>query len=245
MLAGFLGLAAAIFIFSHPLDAAGSYVLPCVILLAAPGWASAVALFPRPGMPPGERLLYAAGLALAWTTFLGLILNGLPSGLDRESWSIGMGALAATTSVAAWIRTDTSFQVAIPGVPAVRGAACALAACLAGGGLALSQHGASANDTRNHYTQVWAHPRREGGRVVAVAYGVENREGRRKTYILIARTADKSILFRDGPFTLPTGMRHTASRVVSPASDPYFTLDVLSAGDATTNYGHLKIWTVG
>jgi Protein of unknown function (DUF1616) len=73
-------------------------ILGVPLVLLVPGGLLVMMLPRRPG-DPFFRLALAVGLSIAMCIIVGLLLDVIPSGIDRQSWACALGLISVTESV--------------------------------------------------------------------------------------------------------------------------------------------------
>ena len=73
-------------------------------VLVAPGYALQAAMFDPGSLGRTERAVLSLGLSIAVSIIAGLVLNLTPAGLNRDSWSLLLGAITAAGVLTAMVR---------------------------------------------------------------------------------------------------------------------------------------------
>jgi uncharacterized protein DUF1616 len=178
-----------------------------LLVLLLPGYAlSALVL---PGRPPSIgpllwRAMWVAGLSLAVTVLAGLLLNLLPGGLTRTSWTISLTAV--TLLACAWPSPQDQNEPLV--MPVMRIAAGYAVAALAIAGTATGLAVASAGWQHSPgFAQLWLVPAGNG----QASLGVRSGYARAEVFRLVLRRGQEAPLSWD--FTLRAGQtwRQTVS----------------------------------
>jgi uncharacterized membrane protein len=85
------------------------FALPLVLVL--PGYTLTRALFSDNSLNITVRFALSIGLSLALSILGGLVLNGIPRGLDATTWVIWLGGITIIASLVAWIRNRAQNSV--------------------------------------------------------------------------------------------------------------------------------------
>ncbi len=153
-------------------------LLALPFMLALPGYAITVALFPRRALGIPERTLFSIGLSLAVVALGGLILNWTPWGLQADSWAVLLCATTCLASVMALARRRR--EVALAAAPAGLGLTglqsllLGLAAVVAVAAIGLARMPAPLQSAEG-YTLLWMLPSADGN-PNAVRLGVDSME---------------------------------------------------------------------
>ena len=185
-------------------------------LLLAPGYALGTALFPPGRLSNGEWWAVAGGLGLATVILTGLILDTVPGGLDRSSWSI---ALAGVSLCAAGVGLVTARRGGVTShlVRRRRAGGIVVAAIVLLGtfaGLGVARQSATAHDRLSRFTELWALQGGARQRGAAIHFGVRNDEGVVESYRIVAISGGGKPLFRLPPFRLRPGGTKQWTRTV-------------------------------
>jgi Protein of unknown function (DUF1616) len=218
--------------------------LPLVLIL--PGYALGTLVLPAgSGRPPHIgpllwRAMWVPGLSLAATVFCGLVLNLMPVGLTRASWTIALtvvtlAALAASTFLPA--QGPSVPRTAVKGTrgprtpsgggswatgPLAGYAAAAVAISGAGVGLAIASAGWQHSPG---FAQLWLVPAASGEAGLGVRSGYPGAE----TFHLVLRSTTNALLSWD--FTLGSGQ--TWQRTVSAPVGQHLTAQLTITGQST------------
>jgi len=221
-------------------------VLVAIPLLLAPGYALTIALFPPGTVRGSERLTIAGGLSVAATIFVGLVLDAVPGGLTRTSWSLGLATVTLGACSIGFGRRRGSAAAFGPARASLAGfLAGAVGLLVVVAALAVARQNSLAHQNESHFTQLWAQPTRANGRVSAIRFGVTNDEGSPQSYRVVARASSGDVLFRTKPFRLGAG-RSRVGRYSLPDAHPrrFVTLDLYRGTSlAGPPYRSAKIWT--
>jgi hypothetical protein len=178
-----------------------------VPILVLPGWAVCRAIFPGESLQLRERLAVSGGLSIAIIVLLGLCLNALPQGFNRDAWTWSLIAVTLAASGVTVIMERSSPLPPLSGVrrrlasSTVIGGIVALA--LMAGGLVLARQSAVTHDKKTTFTEIWMLP---GSGRHGVSFGITNREGHVQRYAFTARLAGgPRPFFRSGSFNLAPG----------------------------------------
>jgi hypothetical protein len=181
--------------------------LPLVLML--PGYALVLLAGTGRPEPIGPLLwqgMWVPGLSLAATVFCGLVLNLMPVGLTRASWTIALTAVTLAALAAGTFRPAQSPSVPRiwPAGPHVGYAAAALAISGTGVGVAVASAGWGHSPG---FAQLWLVPAAGGEAGLGVRSGYSGPE----TFHLVLRSTTNALLSWD--FTLGAGQ--TWQRTVS------------------------------
>ena len=189
------------------------------LVLVLPGLAAVELLFPPHTLDGVRRTLLTAALSLAAAVLTGLALVEAHVRLDRASWSLGLGAVAVGTALAALVRASTprpvSFLPLRPARPA-RSRRVRVVLVLAAAGSAASLAGAvvvAARPVGAHHVQGYtllALTPRAGGELTV---NVTSAEIGPRDYRLLVRLGTERILL-DRPLALSTGGSWTGTVAV-------------------------------
>jgi Protein of unknown function (DUF1616) len=152
--------------------------LPLVFLL--PGYAMTSTLLRRGTLSRSERLAYAAALSIAVSILTGVVI-GLVFVLDREAWTISLGAITAAAAFGALLarRGPAGPKPArAPWPSPITVVIVGLAVAVAAAAIVIASTGAREARSRAHFTALSILPATDasGGRL-PVSVAVENRTG--------------------------------------------------------------------
>jgi hypothetical protein len=194
-----------------------------LLVLLLPGYAlSALVL---PGRPPSIgpllwRAMWVAGLSLAVTVLAGLLLNLLPGGLTRTSWTISLTAV--TLLACAWPSPQDQNEPLV--MPVMRIAAGYAVAALAIAGTATGLAVASAGWQHSPgFAQLWLVPARN---TPDASLGVRSGYSDAETFHLVVRSGLDAVLSWD--FTLGSGQ--TWQRTISAPAGQHVTAQLTVTG---------------
>jgi hypothetical protein len=200
--------------------------LPLVLIL--PGYAlGTLVLRVGSGRPPHIgpllwRAMWVPGLSLAATVFCGLVLNLMPVGLTRASWTISL-----TVVTLAALAASTCLPAQSPSIPRITGplagyAAAALAITGTAVGLAIASAGWQHSPG---FAQLWLVPAASGEAGLGVRSGYSGAE----TFHLVLRGDTNALLSWD--FTLGSGQ--TWQRTISAPVGQHLTAQLTITGQST------------
>jgi uncharacterized membrane protein len=142
------------------LGGAGARALLVVpLVLAVPGYAITMALFPGRALRLVERIVLSLGLSLAVVALGGLALQLTPFGLRPVPWVVLLGTvmlIAGGVAAARWRRQRQPGEVApaYAGLTGAQALLCLLAVVILAGATALTVQGARGQATVG-FTQLW------------------------------------------------------------------------------------------
>jgi hypothetical protein len=148
---------AALVLLTPDLDGPLRVLVGVPFVLVAPGYALQAAMFDPGSLGRTERAVLSLGLSIAVGIIAGLLLNLTPAGLNRDSWSLLLGAIAAAGAVAAMVRGRIRQTRANVAWPKPLDALSLLAATV----MLASAFGvarAGAAEQRTGFTQFWLRP---------------------------------------------------------------------------------------
>jgi len=184
--------------------AAGALVIPglpsfltipaaLLLLLALPGYALTLALFPARMLSFAEQAMFTVGLSVSVSIFCGLVLNLLPVGLTLPGWGALLGAITVGALGIAWLRLGTSDRalmiIRLPRVPLAPVVMIAIAVVMVLGSLMIARMGEAAQP-QDGFTQLWMFPEANGD---AVRLGFENHEGTAQHFDLRVTTGNQTL----------------------------------------------------
>jgi uncharacterized membrane protein len=174
------------------------------LLLALPGYATTVALFPRQTSDVARVLLLSAGLSLSLDVLVALPLD-VTVGLTATTWSIAVVAVTAIASAVAVRRGEGSGLARVPPLPRLRridGSLFALAAAGVVAAIVLARTPLPATHAQG-YTALWLVA---ADRAHAIRVGVVSGELQRTTYRLVVR-AGTHVIYQDAAVELAPGQQ--------------------------------------
>ena len=141
------------------LDGPVRIALGLPLALVLPGYALQAAADPARRLQWAERLVLSLGLTLALIVLAGLVLNLTPAGLRREPWTTLLTIVTlAGCGVAAIRRQRIHDLFVLPGVRSRRVDFLALLGAMGLAGVALVISGASAQQPRIGFSELWLIP---------------------------------------------------------------------------------------
>ena len=149
-----------------------------LLVLLIPGGLFLMMLPRRPG-DPFFRLALAVGLSIAMCIIVGLLLDVLPSGIDRQSWACALGLVSVTESVVIVIRrsrTNGALGSVRPGMLTRTDARTVVAAVVItlatlGGLIAIvawERSNAEASYRQERFAELWVGPASRGDALIGV-----------------------------------------------------------------------------
>jgi Protein of unknown function (DUF1616) len=208
--------------------------LPLVLIL--PGYALGTLVLPAGSARPPHigpllwRVMWVPGLSLAVTVFCGLVLNLMPVGLTRVSWTIALTAVTLVALAAStWLDGHRSAQD--PAIPQTRAgmriaagyAVAALAISGAAVGLAIASAGWQHSPG---FAQLWLVPATSTASSGQASLGVRSGYSRAETFHLVLRGDTNALLSWD--FTLGSGQ--TWQRIISAPVGQHLTAQLTVTG---------------
>jgi uncharacterized membrane protein len=177
-----------------------------LLLLALPGCATALALFPRRSDDVARMLLLTFGLSMSLDVLVALALN-LTVGLTASTWAIALAAVTGTACVVG-LRRSTGDAPAVPRAfprlrrsDAVLGVLATVGICVA---IVVGRTPLPATNAQG-YTALWLVPVDRGGSP-RIRVGVTSGEVHHMTYRLVVRSG-AHVIYEDPEIELAPGQR--------------------------------------
>jgi hypothetical protein len=152
------------------------------LVLAAPGYAIAAALFPPGAIEREDRIVYAAAFSVSASALGGLALQVF-LGLDRTTWLVFLVLVTLAAGLVAQMRRET-LPIQSTDKPAYRPPAGPLwavaflaALAIAGGAISIASGGVREQLSRQRFASLWAVPAGPEPGAAGVKIGVLNHGG--------------------------------------------------------------------
>ncbi|HEU5090654.1 MAG TPA: DUF1616 domain-containing protein, partial [Roseiflexaceae bacterium] len=168
-------------------------VVALELVLFMPGYALVTLLFPNSLRDNTMRLVVVLGSSIAIAIVCGLVMNFLPWGLTRSSWSAALGIITIVLATLGLLRIDIHRRpsiswasLKIARLPAVQ---LVLAGMVLVGALGVARTSALSQQHTN-FTQLWMLPAEQTS-IPSVRLGIRNDEPAALTYRLQLRQGEQ------------------------------------------------------
>jgi hypothetical protein len=186
------------------------------VVLTAPGYVLAAALFPTRHLDPFERAALGVGLSIAAAVGGGLLLDRCGIALTQRSWAVFLAAVTLGAAAVAWRRRKAagrdaeaaSLRGLVRAIPIRQIVLGLLAVILLTGALAISRVGAE-RQPHPGFTQLWAVPAPDPRHPASVPVQVGVRSAEKAAGAYVAEVVDGPRLIGQWSLYLEPGQTWT------------------------------------